>query len=252
MNKFVTILGISISIAPLGYSLNPTILTLVLCFIISLACTSIGFWLDKKLKVKNNSFLNKLYYHFSRKDSQYDFDTVESTYVCLENNEYKCRRIFVLKPRTNDLQAMESRYRWSASSKQAKIIPYDVKHKIKNLRQECDWNCYTIDFGKICTKGEKFTTGATIENLSDPNNEALPFFSHAVTRKTKLLKMTVEFPEGKQPKGDVTFSVMAYGRKIENNPVEEVLKYDPRIGGYSKTINYPRIGWTYIISWKND
>lgn len=88
-----------------------------------------------------------------------------------------------------------------------------------------------------------------INNLQDPEGLAVPFFSCMVTRRTKQLILTVEFTAENKPIGEVLFKVKAAGKDIGN---WEVLKFDPKIDGYTKTIDYPRKGWQYIISWEKN
>ena len=249
MNILMIILTSAIAVASLGYALNPTNLTLILCFVITSLVVSLGLWIDYKIKRNGNALLRRIAYFFTKKDDDYDFEQVQCVYSCLGNAVYSSKQIVELKSNKNDLQGFDGRYRWSAPSSMAIVEATEPGQSIKGMHQEDDWMHYTVDFGKVCKKGKTIRSGSAIKNLQDDANQACPFLSYTIQRKTKQLIMCVEFPNGSEANGDVVFKVTAYGKQIGDN---QTLRYNTKVGGYTKTVEYPRKGWRYVISWEKN
>ena len=245
--KIMTVLTAAIAVASLGYALNPTYLTLILCFVVTSVVVLVGLWIDYKIRRNGNAFLRRIAYYFTRKDSDYDIEQLQCSYSCLGNGLYTSKRIVESKSNRNDLQGLDNRYRWSAPSSMAIVEPIENGQSIKGMHQEDDWIHYTVNFGRVCKKGKTIRSGSIIKNLQDTDNKACPFLSCVIQKKTKQLTMSVEFPKDNKPEGEVIFKVTAYGKQVGEN---EVLEYNTKVDGYTKTVEYPRKGWRYVISWE--
>ena len=246
MNRILTIFTTSLAVATLAFAINPTYWTLIITFFVTCTVVIFGLWIESIIKTKGSNSFNKFIYYFTRNDKFYNLESINCTYICKKNNEYECRRVEKIKSNRRDLQGIDEHFLWSANSSSATIKAYEANQKINSIHQEDDRTCFTIDFGTVCPKNEQIQTGSIIENLKDPQNTALPFFSFTVTRKTKLLVITVEF-QSQLPQGAVLFKAKALGVQVGE---AEVLEYDHRKQGYTKTVPYPRKGWQYLISWE--
>lgn len=138
MNKFLNVLSCGLAVSSLCYALNPTYNVLIFSFLISCAVVVLGLWLEYKIKTNGNAFINKIFYYLSKKDKDYNFESVHCTYSCLNNNSYKCRRAVEICSNRNDLRGIGDHFRWSAPSSMASIEPVDSKHSIKGKHQEDD------------------------------------------------------------------------------------------------------------------
>ncbi len=247
MNKFCTILSLSLSIACFAYMFNDSISISCIIGIGALALSTIGFMIESKAKYFWNTKLNRLIYYLSKNDREYNYELKEFTYACMKNNEYKVKKHFTIYPTGNKVDRIIDRYAWSAPSSKAIVDPLINEHKITDFRQQELWTYYCIYFQQICKKHKPYETGSIIHNLIDENGEAVPFLSATVDRKTKLLLLRVTF-EGIPAPQKATFKVCP-----TKNPSEiiyrEELSYDNAINGFSIPIDFPRQTWKYIISW---
>lgn len=246
MRKLIYLLTSCFAISSFVYIFCPTYLALGVSFGVSLVVLLLGFLIESKIKTTGGLFFNKILYYLSKSDKDYNCEKMSCTYTCLDNKYFECKKDITLKSKRHDLQGVTERYRWSAFASNASIVPINPNHKIKNNHQEEDWSYYFVDFAQIVTKNKKIDTGSIIKNLHDPQHDPVPFFNCTITKKTKLLVLNVEFPQNTKPNGDAVFKTTVNGKEVGK---PEVLKYDLSKEGFTKTIQYPRKGWRYIISW---
>lgn len=246
MITIVTIIAFGLSVASLVVYFTSLWWVSIICLFGTILISSIGFRIERKIKTSGGFFINKIYYYFTRKDKKYNFESVKCTYICYDNEVYETKKQFEIRSNRNDLQEIDERFRWSASSANADIVPLEKGQSIKGKHQEEGWTCYQVEFGGICPKNKKFLTGSIIKNLHDPHARPDSFCSYVVARKTKVLVMDIEFPDNKKPKADATLKI-TFGDKQVGNPIP--LSLDPNTNRFTKTIFFPRKGWRYSISW---
>ena len=247
MITVVTIIAFGLSVASLVVYFTSLWWVAVLCLVGTILISSIGFIIERKIKTHGGTVLNRLFYSFSRSDKKFNIESAELTYSCLDGKKYISTRSFRVKSKKKDLRNIEEKFCWSAPSFSAKIEALENGHSIKGVHKEEIWTHYLTDFGCVYPKNEIIKTGSKITNLVDPNDEAVPFLSFNTYKKTKLVVLTVLFPETKKPKGDAEFKIKV-GAKEVGKPIR--IPYDKSLGGFTKTIEYPRKGWTYLLSWE--
>lgn len=248
MNKFCTIISVSLSFACFVYMFNADIYSSCVTGLIVLAISIIGFSLENRAPYYWNSKLNKFLFYVSRNDREYNVECKEYIYTRLSDKEYKYERLATICPTCNNLDRVQERFSWSAPSNGVKISALDQKHEIAAIRQQELWTYYSIYFHQTFRKKEIVKTGSVVHNLIDQNNQAVPFLSVTVDRKTRLLVMRVHF-ENDNPPQRALFKI--YSSK---NPSKEIysedLQYDNVIKGFSRTVDFPRQNGKYTIIWQ--
>lgn len=193
MNKFCTVLSVSLSVACFTYMFNSDLYISCAVGFIAFMLSMVGFSVENRAPYYWNAKLNKLLYYLSKDDREYNVDCKEQIYTRLSETEYKCEKVNIIRPTCNNLDRMQDRFSWSASSSGAKISAMDIQHEITAIRQQELWTYYSIYFHQIYEKRKAVRVGSIIHNLLDPDGQAVPFLSVTVDRKTKLLVMRVRF-----------------------------------------------------------
>lgn len=248
MNKFCTILSIALSVACFAYMFNGDVICSCLIGGVAFLFTILGFYIESKARYYWNVKFNKILYWLSANDKEYNIECKEFTYTCGKDKEYSSRKDITICPMCNDLDRITERFAWSAPSGKAEITPIVEGQRVSSLRQQELWTYYTVSFEHFCEKRKSFKTGSIISNLIDVNNEAVPFLSATVDRKTKHLVLKVCFKEIEAPK-KASFKVFT-NAKADKEIYKEELYYDDVIGGFVKKVDYPRRNWKYVISWE--
>ena len=249
MERFLTVISCALAISSFVFSYTSNLYISLILFLIISVLLYFSFYLERKIKSHGNEFMSKLMYYLSRNDSRYNIENAKCTYSYLGNGKYECEKRITITPIANDVDCIEDKYAWTADSKTATLQPVNQENYIAHIHKDGLWTCYTVDFGKICKRKVHYETGSKIINLLDPNGEALPFYSTQVTKKTKVLVVTVKFPEDQLPKDNVYFIEKPADNNKDAVTKPEILKYDKNRGGFSKTVHFPRKGWQYVISW---
>lgn len=248
MNRFCTIISLALSVACFAFMFNSDIILSCFFGLCALMLCIIGFTIESKASYFWNTKLNKFLYYLSKNDKEYNITCKEFIYTCINNNEYKSEKNITLYPTCNNLDRIMERFAWSAPANKAIIDPLVPNQEICGFHQRELWTYYFVYFHHVCERHKIFKTGSVIHNLIDENNEAAPFLSATVDRKTKLLIMKVCFDNSIHPT-NATFKVFS-----TKNPREEIyseeLSYDNVINGFSKIIDFPRQNWKYVISWE--
>lgn len=73
------------------------------------------------------------------------------------------------------------------------------------------------------------------------------FYLHKLIKKTKKIKLTVKCNEVPHSEKAV-FKIVSV--KDNREIFSEDLEYDNVVGGFTRSVNYPRKGWKYVIRWK--
>lgn len=183
----------------------------------------------------------------TKNEKNYNIVSKHSVYTCLGNNTYSFVKKYEIQPRIDDLDRMNDRFSWSAPPTGCIINPLESNHKINTIWQQESWTCFSIYFNKACKKHKPYTVGSEITNLIDTTNSAVPFLSNTIDRKTKCVTLEVVFPKDAHPT-KAKFEIFSSDCGVNSN-FEEELAYDSDIGGFKRTVHYPRKGWRYVISW---
>lgn len=250
MNRVCTIVSMALGAASFAYMFNSDPSISCRIGIAVLVLVSVAFWVASKATYYWNTKLNRIVYYLSKNNREYNYETKEFTYTCIGENEYKSTKELIIYPTCNNLDRVVERFSWSAPSGKAKITPLVSDHEITALRQQELWTYYSVFFHHTCQRGKTYRTGSIIDNLIDENNEAVPFISATIDRKTKRLVMRVCFENRKAPNNAV-FKVFTHRNNSEEIYSEEIA-YDDAVKGFSKQVDFPRQNWKYVISWNND
>lgn len=249
MERVLTALSMGLGVGSFVYSFAGNIYTSLLFCALTIILICVSFFIESEIKAHGNDFVNKLMYYISRDEYRYNIENERCTYSYLGNGEYECEKRISIKLNANDVDYIEERYSWTSDSKSANLLTVNSNDNISHIHKDGLWTCYTIDLGGIRNRNEVYQTGSKITNLIDPNGEALPFYSTYVTKKTKVLIITVKFPKDQLPSNDVYFHSKPTDDSKAISTKPEILEYDATRGGYSKTVHFPRKGWQYVISW---
>lgn len=247
MNRFCTIVSMALAAAGFAFMFNSDVYLSCWIGVATSLIVTIGFYFESKAKYFWNNEFNKLIYYLSKNDREYNVDSKEFTYTCIDDNKYKSTKDITIYPTCNSVDRITERFAWSAPSSKANIIPLVSGHEVTSLRQQELWTYCSVFFHHTCQKRKLYHTGSVIDNLVDVNNEAVPFISVTVSRKTKQLIMRVCFENKKAP-AKATFKVFTAKNNTEEIFSEELV-YDDVVKGFSKQIDFPRQNWKYVISW---
>lgn len=141
------------------------------------------------------------------------------------------------------------KFKWS---KEQKVEEIDIKsnnldHQVSIKRVE-NWHQYTITFDEL-GKGQKELISITINNLHDPNKEALPFLSSNIICKTKKLRLVVFFKDNSLKPINIKYKV--YDNYACDFPLfQKELGYDETEQKIEIIENMPIYGYKYEITWK--
>lgn len=248
MKRIIYFLAFGLSVSSFVYIFANTYLAVGISFFVAIAIALICFWVEKKIKNSDGLWARKIMYFFSRNKGDYRIDRLQCNYVCRDNSTFDCEKLITITSKSNNLSYIKEQFWWSAFCSNPVIVA-EEEDTIQDLHQEYEWTSYYIKFKKDCAYNEKISTGSKIIGLHDPDRKPAPFFSYVVTKKTKKLTLKVIFPESVKPSSNVAqFKISA----SEQDIVEpELIQYDEIGNCFSKTIEYPRIGWKYMISWED-
>ncbi len=246
MNRIVSSISLALAVVSFAYIFTKNIPLCCIYGIISIILLEIGYKIEAWLKSTGNDFFNRIIYYLTPNDKKYNLLSKQLTYSYLGNDTYAYKKEYEIYPFCN-LDRMNDRFAWSAPSADASLSPIISSHEINDRAQKDLFTNFTVYFNEICQNHKSYKTGALIENLIDSSKTALPYVSARITRKTKLLNIIIKIPKGMNPK-NAKFKV--YSLKNDDDEIMSVdLDYDSSVGGYSKTVNYPRKGWRYVLSW---
>lgn len=247
MKKFYSALGFILSIPAFISIFTKSITVVVVTLIITTAAYVILNMLENIILKYGNNFINKIIYYFTKDNGPYKILNKISTYEYINKNEMKFTKKYILQAKMNDSYCFDDRYRWSGFCKNIILAPLIPTHEITKTWEQYSWNYFTICFNKFYKKGEKIETGALIYNLIDEEGKAKPFLSMACETKYKEAQLIVKIPKHLNPNNA---NLEIYGINSVNKIASITLEYDERIQGYYYNVLYPRVGWSYIISWE--
>ncbi len=247
MNRIVTILSCFMAVPSFLYIFNQDTKLCLACGFISLIVLIIAYTLEDIFKTKGTSLINKIVYHVTKNDKKYNYKSRHITYSFDGNNKYSCKKVYEIYPTCKNLDCISDRFAWSAPSAGAKILPTEHNHEIGQTWQQDMWTCYSVCFDSVCRKHNSYKVGSIVDNLIDDKKIAVPYLSTTIDRKTETLTMIIKIPK--------TLDIKKACFKIYNNKnalnetYSETLEYNDSVGGFKSTIDYPRKGWKYVISW---
>ncbi len=183
------------------------------------------------------------------------------TYVSLESMKYQ--KNITLVPKVDGFSEFKSKFRWS---KAQELSEFNVKclspaHANLFLGRDTTWYTYTVFFSPS-PKNQAKDINILIDNLSDPNREALPFCSASIVECTELLIIRVRLY--KDLKIDIdSVRFLVYDNGASTFPILEEglhtgkkLRYKkpkPNKRNYAEIYieePFPVYGYKYQISWK--
>lgn len=247
MDKIVIYITVFIGFFALIYGFEKNLYFSAFLSFVVVVLVFIGYKIENYIKSNGNKILNKVVYFFTRSDKKYNVLHKHCTYTCLKENQYTFKKEYEILPKCSDLDRINDRFAWSAPSNGCKIMPTKTKHSINKKWLQESWTCYSIYFNEQCKKDKSYYVGSEISDLIDTTNTVVPFLSNTIDRKTKRITLEVVFSNDLKPK-KAKFESFSSKYGLSSN-YEEELAYDSDIRGFKKTIEYPRKGWRYVISW---
>ncbi len=222
----------------------------ILCasFIMVCIVVIIMYRVERALKDSQGEFLNKCFFYFSKNKDKYIERYEEACYQYLSKNEMEYSKKVDVISKGNNLDKIEQKYSWSSYSGGIKVEPMYSEQEINFLAAQNVWTRFEILFNKRLAKKEVISTGFRVVGLVDGLGISKPFLSLSTDNKVQERKMIVKIPRELKPL-NCKFEIYLggpSGRVLKSEPLE----YDKSIGGYQKSINYPRRGWTYSIIWE--
>lgn len=248
MNRILAVISITLAVPCFVYMFNQDMYVVCGTGVITLALVLAGFWAENFIRTSGGQFLNRVIYHFTRNEKNFNILSKRFTYIYLPNNEYRVEKCIEISPMSNSLENIVESFSWSAPSAGVKIEPYNKQNEINKVWQQEKWTCCSVYFNENCKKKVPYTTGIVLSNLVDTGGYAVPYIGSNVTKKTKQLTLVIKIPKSMNPH-DAQLKV--YSAKNISEEIEtEDLEYNETVMGYTKTIDYPRKGWRYVISWR--
>lgn len=249
MKKFLTYAAVPLSVFGVVYAFKPDLGFATIFSLIALVAVLIAAWIEKTIKSSGKEWANRLSYSFTKKHKEYNIDTKRFIYEYKGNKEYVFTKEYIIVPNCSDLDRMSDRFAWSAPSGEAKINSIVSKHEINRTWKKEFWTYFSVYFNETCHKGQHYDVKIKIDNLIDKENNAVPFVSAQIDRKTKLLNLIVKIPKEFEPR-DAQLKVFNGSHRCYDEEIHsENLEYDETIKGFQCKIKYPRIGRKYVISW---
>ena len=247
MNKFLTIGAFSLAVAGVVYQFDENIVIFGIVLVGSFILIYLLSWFEKMLKDSPGKLLNMILYYITKNKNSFVVEYYEAKYVYLTKNQMEYYKSIDLRCCRNYLTKWTERFCWSSYSSDIKVQPICDGQKISFLPSKNFWTIFQIDLGERIRKHRRIRTGMKITGLKDDLGLAKPFLSLVTEKKIKERKMMVIIPKQLEPK-NVRFEIYS-SNTPENVIMGEPLEYNETIGGYEKTIKYPRKGWTYSIIW---
>ena len=191
-------------------------------------------------------------YHLKKKEIIYTYDSLESM---------KYQKNITLVPKVDGFSQFKSKFRWS---KAQELSDFNVKclsppNAKLFLGRDTTWYTYTVSF-LPSPKNQAKDINILIDNLSDPNREALPFCSASIVECTERLIIRIRL--NKNLKIDIaSVRFLVYDNGASTFPIlEEGLRTGKKLH-YKKPRNkkyaeiyieeqFPVYGYKYQISWK--
>lgn len=207
-----------------------------------------GFKIETYIKANGNEILNRIIYLLTKNEKKYNVLHKHIIYSYLGNDQYTFEKKYEISPMVRDLDRVNDRFSWSVSSAGCDIMATNAGHTINKVWQQEMWTCYTIYLNEIPVKCKPYNVGSLISNLVDTTHSVVPYLSNTVDKKTKCTTLVVKFPKDDHPEL-AKFEVFSSKAGMDSN-YEENLAYDDGVGGFTRTVRYPRKGWRYVISWE--
>lgn len=222
----------------------------------ALACffAIMGFVLEKAMKGKSNKLINWIVYLFTfngttikeNNDKRYNVKKFSATYSILSNGNYELRRNYTLISYDTDIKEIEEGFNWTTQADSKTITPIVKDQTIdkSKIKRYEGYERYPIEFNNTYIKKQEIETGSLVKLHSNESPE--PFLAYTITRKTKILTLDVHFSAGCLPLDKVLFK--AYNSRRKEKVVGELCPDGS--GNFHVTVEFPRIGWRYVISWE--
>lgn len=247
MNRLITYFSIGSAAFALAYGFERDLTISAIVCAVCVLVAIVGFRVEAFVKASGNDMLNRVLYFFSKDEKKYNVNHKRVTYNYLGNDRYSFEKKYEILPKIADLDRLNDRFSWSVPA-----VGYTIKveppHTAKQIWQQDMWTCYSVCFNETPEKNKPYKVISEVVDLVDTTRSAAPYMSNTIDKKTKCTTMVVTFPTNDHP---TTAKFQVFSAKSGMDPNrEETLMYDAGVGGFKKTVNYPRRGWRYVISWE--
>lgn len=246
MTKIITYFTVGTSAFAITFGFERNVCLSILVCILCILLAFCGFKIEAYIKANGNDMLNRLIYFFTRNEKKYNIIHKHITYNCLGNNRYSFEKKYEIFPIIKDLDRFNDRFCWSAPSAGCHIEAR-LPHTINRVWQQEMWTCYTVFFNEMPPKRKSYSVTSSVADLVDTTCCVVPYLSNTVDKKTQCTTLIVTFPPNEHP-ATAKFAVFSAKAGMDPN-YEESLEYDEAVGGFKRTVHYPRKGWRYVISW---
>lgn len=247
MNRFITILGFSVAVpAFIAIFVQNKRFLLLSAIVLFFICCFL-FWIESFLKRNGSFIINFAAFHLHKASRGCIIEEQKCEYERIDKYKWQFSKKYQIKSKSNMLDHFDDRFCWSSDSAKAEIIPTETNQEIIGIQDEEIWTVYSIKFNSV-PHGQRISTGSTITNLVDPELVARPFLSVTILPKTKLLRMTVKFPEELPPENPrlEIYASSSFEARIKTEP----LSYNrSRHEIEVPPVRYPRANWRYVILW---
>lgn len=197
-------------------------------------------------------------HYFRRPNLPYYLSEKEIVYTYKSLQEMRYQKKITLIAKVDGLSSFKGKFRWS---KPQELSKYKVlclsPHNKLTLGRDTTWNTYTVEFAPA-PKGGKRVVDILIDDLKDPNREAVPFCSASIVEHTEMLRIKIDLEDNLQFDLDsIRFSV--YNNAASTFPILEdaystsgkrsIIECDREGKHLSITEKFPVFGYKYQISW---
>ena len=248
INRLCNALSLSLAVAAICACVTDNKLVWALGFAITFLLFYLLTKIEEHIRSSDGEVINKILYYFSPNRQSYVVRYVEAEYKYISKDEMTYSKRLELEAKESGVKKYPDKYNWSSYSKNIEISAIEPKQSIQLLGHKNIWELYEINFHKRLSKGETITTGSKISNLVDELGMAKPFLALSTDEKIQERVMSVVIPTELKSKN--AFFEVYPSNDSKKYIKREKLQYDTTVGGYTKTVTYPRQGWIYAIVWE--
>lgn len=249
MLAILALLSFVLAVASITVTAGGNTIQIILSAVLSFGLAVLFCCLERFFKKSSTEWIRPICYYFSRSKNIYKIESRKVTLHYINSDEIKYSVDLQCVSTQKELLSITQGFRWNGDDIQPKVIIGDSV-EITSFNRTQDLNTFEYKIETIFNKNTPFSIKYDITNLKDTFHRAT-YIKSKIRYKTKFLELCI-LPAENMKITDVKLIVVDDNSSMlnKNKINEELISYDPKIGGYSKIIRYPKRGYTYVLDWK--